>query len=275
MAKPKRPSETMTTWTGQQRPSVEADPRPSKKLKQEDWKDYEVHERYNKGDCVLVSSDKIVFRVEKYHLQSASSVLRTSLASSDSKSNESVIQMKDPNIENSRVLERILQYLHGDPVHVSWQDFCLVFYGSCLSFICKWDCRNLLNHILSDLTVIASSPDYCYDPMDMFNIGANFNNVPLCTTVVRNHHFTFVVDEILDSCSSPGFKRTEKGPLFSAYWEEEEFFRHPRYSWALMVATRDYESDMNAEDYPDAEAWGDIADNFEKIILNDPPVNSD
>ncbi|RXK38210.1 hypothetical protein M231_04494 [Tremella mesenterica] len=207
---------------------------------------------------------------------------------------ETTFEFDDPTIEISSILIDFLDYItntsppsnpnlsdtssgthnHGRYISDAKGEGLDKAYNT-IRFCQKWDCQHFLKRILIDLTISLSClcPDYgsnYYDPQRLFLIGAEFDDPCLCATVIRTH------PKYLEWCDPAiyprnpdtwcGNDRLKDDALFPTCWEYQDFDLKPRYTYALLVATRGYSPLPTDDKYPRGDEWDDISYNFLKIL---------
>ncbi|EIW69217.1 hypothetical protein TREMEDRAFT_62947 [Tremella mesenterica DSM 1558] len=217
---------------------------------------YKVHDKFTEGDCKVVSSDKIVFCVQRYYLQASSAILRTALELSRDDTEDIVFVMDDTEIEGSTIIERYFQSFLGISTSFTSSDHDKVH--SCLRFARKWDCAPFSSQIFNSLksSMVGPRPPHI-DPQQIFFMGAELDDADLCAAAIRCPWH-----QPLEPNAPESDWKADHFALFSTGWDYDVFMRYPKYSWALMAAVRTYQRSNYLDEHPKDKDWQMMAQQF-------------
>ncbi|WWD16878.1 hypothetical protein CI109_101310 [Kwoniella shandongensis] len=148
----------------------------------------------SQSDCTLISTDNIIFMVPKYHLQSASYVLRHALEMKSPLDNGTSPITLTSSFETSTTVRLFLDFIDG-----SWipniESTTHTHINDLLSFTDKWSCTQAHHSLLRCLPKFfeASSEDavdyYPRWPVEVFVIAARWDALDICVLAIEQGHW--------------------------------------------------------------------------------------
>ncbi|EIW69215.1 hypothetical protein TREMEDRAFT_62945 [Tremella mesenterica DSM 1558] len=214
------------------------------------------HERYTEGDCVLISSDRVIFKIQIYHVQSASTVLREAMTQDPEAPETYHIEFDDKNNETADIVTLFLDHITGYLASSHGADVDKA--RKSLKFARKWDSPNFSQRVLSSLA-IRMYHDGKIHPYDIFLIGAEFYSSLLCAAAIRRGGTWGWVSPEEGSIGQKwaGGDRTGRSSMIPTFWHCTDFLINPRYTWALIMATQKWQGTGSPTVPTDAE-WAQM-----------------
>ncbi|RXK38207.1 hypothetical protein M231_04491 [Tremella mesenterica] len=222
------------------------------------------HERYTEGDCVLISSDRVIFKIQGYHVQSASTVLRDAMTQDPEAPETYHIEFDDKDNETADIVTLFLDHMTGYLASSHGADVDKA--RKSLKFARKWDSPTFNQRVLSNLA-LRMYQDGKLAPDDIFLIGAEYDSSLLCAAAIRRGGMW--------SWSSPkegstarewaGGNRIGRSSMIPTFWHCTDFLINQRYTWALNMATQKWQG-TGFPTFPTDAEWAQVADKFEVLV---------
>ncbi|KAK4688151.1 hypothetical protein P7C73_g1957, partial [Tremellales sp. Uapishka_1] len=205
--------------------------------------DDELDEYYRASDAdlILISSDGVKFKVHKYHISSASSVLHNAMSIDTTTLDGELpsIQFCDSRIENALSIRFLLDIVYCRPPPVV-PEIPLAYYDAAVGFTVKYECTlalQLFQHRLRHAVTENGA-----NPIEVFVLAAKMDDALTCYLAFKHGLMWSWDDEGTDGqWKSNDIKKCIKGAtLFDCTaWSTDYFDRMPgEYMLALIRAGR-------------------------------------
>ncbi|KAL1411775.1 hypothetical protein Q8F55_002742 [Vanrija albida] len=130
--------------------------------------------KWDKGNFTIISSDNYAFKIDDYHLRSASSVFRDMLSAGTGMLQ---IELTDPTMEDSGTVDIVLDII----LNATFADNMIKNVVSAALFLKKYDCAVASKHLAFRLQHAVFAPR-----VKMFILGAALDDEDLCVTALQH-----------------------------------------------------------------------------------------